>query len=83
VSLHTDINYSWVVDVELEVEGNLPAIHTFADDRGDLVVKCDIDTIKSMVSEGTATFDLTVYTEEATYSGTDAITVISRGGLNR
>jgi len=79
VSLHTDINYNLVDGVELEVEGYFPEIRTFADDRGDLVVKCDIDTIKGMVSEGTATFNLTVDTTYGVYLGTDTIEVISRG----
>ena len=83
VSLHTDINYNWVDGVELEVEGNFPETSIFADDRGDLVVKCEIDTIKSMVLEGTATFNLTVDTTYGIYFGTDTITVIDRGRLSR
>lgn len=79
VSLHTNIRYTWVTDVELEIEGYLPEIYTFADNRGDLVVKCNIETVKSIVSEGEATFELTVYTEGGTYFGTDTINVINRG----
>lgn len=79
LSLHTNIGYAWVTNVLLQVEGYPTEIYTFADDRGDLVVKCDIEVVKGIVSEGEATFDLTVYTEGPTYFGTDTIDVISRG----
>ena len=83
VSLHTDIDYAVVVvdGVELYVEDQLvEQIWTFADDRGDLVVKCNIDIVKGMVVVGEATFDLEVTTEDGTSFGTDTIAVIARGG---
>ena len=83
VSLHTDIDYAVVVvdGVELYVEDQLvEQIWTFADDRGDLVVKCNIDIVKGMVVVGEATVDLEVTTEDGTSFGTDTIAVIARGG---
>ena len=84
VSLHTDIDYAVVVvdGVELYVEDQLvEQIWTFADDRGDLVVKCNIDIVKGMVDVrlGEATFRLEVVTESGQYIGTDTIAVIDRG----
>ena len=78
ISLHADIRYSLVEDTSLTVNGeDMPIASTFADDRGDLVVKCDIDELKEMVSEETtATFELTVGTESGDeYTGTDTIRV--------
>ena len=80
VSLHTDIRYALVLDAELYVEGQLvEPISTFADDRGDLVVKCNLDKVKDMVAVGEATFVLEVTTQDGLYSGTDTIRVIARG----
>ena len=67
VSLHTDIDYAVVVvgGVELYVGGDLvKPIWTFADLRGDLVVKCNIDIVKDMVDVGEATFVLKGNTRE-------------------
>ena len=80
VSLHTDIRYALVSDAELYVEGQLvEPISTFADDRGDLVVKCNLGRVKDMVAVGEATFVLEVTTQDGLYSGTDTIKVIARG----
>ena len=80
VSLHTDIRYALVSNAELEVEGQpVEPISTFADDRGDLVVKCNLDKVKDMVAVGEATFVLEVTTQDGLYSGTDTIRVIARG----
>lgn len=80
VSLHTDIGYTLVLGAELYVEDQLAEqISTFADSRGDLVVKCNLDTVKSMVAVGEATFVLEVDTQNGPYSGTDTIAVIARG----
>ena len=80
VSLHTDIRYALVSDAELYVEGQLvEPISTFADDRGDLVVKCNLDKVKDMVAVGEATFVLNATTQDGLYSGTDTIRVIARG----
>jgi hypothetical protein len=80
VTIHAVIGYSAVTDARLWVDGQ-PVLEfgTFPDSRGELVVRCSIETIKSMVSVGTATFDLTVHTQNGTYSGTDTIRVIDRG----
>ena len=80
VTLHAEIAYSAVVGTDLEVDGqSLPIASTFADSRGELVIKCRLATVKSMVAVGDATFDLTVYTGGATYTGTDTINVIAKG----
>lgn len=80
VSIHAVISYNSVTGVELAVDGrNVSEFTTFADDRGELVVRCDLETIKSMVSEGTATFDLVMYTATGTHTGTDTIRIINRG----
>ena len=85
ISLHVDINYSLVVTEDLELVLNeefpIDILYTFADDRGDLVIKCSIDEVKELVSvsEGTATFDLTVVTTGGTtYTGTDSARVVGR-----
>ena len=78
VSLHVDIGYSQDYELELEVNSQpLPIASTFADDRGDLVIKCDMATVKDMVDVGEATFDLTI---DDTYTGTDTIRVIQCTG---
>jgi hypothetical protein len=83
LSIHTDIDYSSVNsvnDVFLEVdEVEIPGISIFPDDRGDLVVKGDIETVKNMVSVGEATFDLSVSTVDGEHNGSDTIRVISCG----
>jgi len=84
ISLHVDINYGLVVteDLELVLNEEFPVsiLYTFADDRGDLVIKCSIDEVKEIVSvsEGTATFDLTVVTADGIYTGTDSARVVGR-----
>ncbi len=83
VSLHADINYSLVEGTSLTVDGeDFPIAYTFADDRGDLVVKCNIDTLKSVIPEGAAeaVFALTVETASGVLSGTDTIGVASPNG---
>jgi len=79
-SIHAEIGYSLVEDQSLEVNGTPVAIFdTFADYRGELVVKCNIDTVKDLLDTGDATFVLTVYTTDAEYTGTDIIRVIDCG----
>ena len=81
VSLHTDIRYALVSDAELYVDDQLVGrIWMFPDDRGDLVVKCNLGTVKDMVKVGEATFCLKVVTKDGShYVGTDTIRVIARG----
>lgn len=79
-TIHADIKYSIVEDVYLEINGDeLAVLHTFPDDRGDLVVKCSRETIKDVAEVGEATFDLTAYTALDTYFGSDTIKIIQRG----
>jgi len=94
-TIHAEVDYGSVEIVTLTVDGadltvNHPGMveegndptdcYTFADDLGDLVVKCDLETVKSMVSVGEATFELEALTEGGmTYTGEDTIDVISRG----
>ena len=80
VSLHTDVDYSAVNSVKLSLDGQaVTQFGTFADARGDLVVRCDIQLIKGMVSCPSATFDLDVLTDDGLRSGTDTIKVINVG----
>jgi hypothetical protein len=80
VTVHAVVAYRAVTGAGLYVEGaQVGDIVTFPDSRGELVVRCSIETVKSMVSVGTARFDLVVQTGSGTYTGTDTITVISRG----
>jgi len=89
VTLHAAIVYSVSYDLDLtltyEIEGvvhsvPVPVLYTFADDRGQLVIKCSLASIfepgdiESLRVE--ATFDLTI---DSTYTGADAFTVIARG----
>jgi len=80
VTVHAEIGYGATQSVELSVNGQTAdVLFTFADSRGELVVRCDIETIKQMVSVGEATFALTVHTADGTYTGSDTIKVIDRG----
>jgi len=78
ISIHTNIGYVSAADATLEVNGTLiEDISTFTDSRGNLVVKCSINTVKSIVvGEEEATFVLTANYDGGIYSGTDTIAVI-------
>ncbi|MCK4829670.1 hypothetical protein KA005_78830 [bacterium] len=78
ISIHTDIGYVSEDDATLKVnETTIEEIWTFTDSRGKLVVKCSINTVKSIVvGKGEATFVLTADYNEGTYTGTDTIAVI-------
>ena len=82
-TIHTDVKYNSDLDVKVYLNNNMDSVSvlsTSADSRGDLVVKCDILNAKEIVSEGSATFKLTVCTEDGVlYSGTDTIDVVSKG----
>jgi len=58
-----------------------PDCHTFADDRGDLVVKCILETVKGMVAEADeATFELIVtLTDGSVLTGEETIDVVDHG----
>jgi hypothetical protein len=74
VTLHADIGYSLVYELELEVNGqSLPIELTFPDSRGDLVIKCLLADVKETVKLGEATFILTI---NGLYTVTDTIRVI-------
>ena len=76
VSIHADIAYAPVTDVEVRVDGTvIPHLYTFADSRGDLVIKCSLEAVKDLVSVGSATFELSI--TPGGYSGEDTIRVIS------
>jgi hypothetical protein len=81
LSLHTDIGYYSVAGAELYVDDQrVERIWMFPDDRGDLVVKSDLGTVKGMVEVGEAIFRLEVATKDGShYSGIDTIAVIDRG----
>ena len=78
ISIHTDIGYDSANDAVLKVNEELiNNIRTFADSRGNLVVKCSINTVKSIVvGEEEAVFVLTANYNGGIYSGTDTIAVI-------
>jgi len=76
ISVHTNLNYGLAEEVVLSVDGESLETGTFADDRGDLVVKADIDDVKSIVSVGEATFVLQVETAVGQLVGTDTIRVV-------
>ena len=78
ISIHTNIGYVSENDAALEVNGTpIENIYTFTDSRGNLVVKCSINTVKSIVvGEEEATFVLTANYNGGIYSGTDTIAVI-------
>jgi hypothetical protein len=82
VTVHAEIPYS-TVDVQtatVTLDG-IEAVSTFADDRGDLVAKFDLDTVKSKLLPGTATLVLSGMTKEGkSFSGTDSIKVIKVKG---
>lgn len=79
-SLHTDVAASAVRAVTLKVDGiEVTDFRTFADARGQLVVRVDIDLIKDLVACPSATFALAVNTGNGDLSGTDTIRVIDVG----
>jgi hypothetical protein len=78
ISVHTDVGYASKENVTLEVNGNpIENIYTFTDNCGNLVVKCNIDTVKTIVTgEAEANFILIVNYDSEIYTGTDTIAVI-------
>ena len=78
ISIHTNIGYVSAADATLEVNGTpIETIYTFTDSRGNLVVKCSINTVKTIVvGEEEAVFVLTCNYNGELYSGTDTIAVI-------
>ena len=85
VSIHADISYYQVVLNETTLTVNdepLEILYMFHDDRGDLVVKCSIATLKGMVAgESSANFVLTVPTKDGdVFTGIDEIGIASPKG---
>ena len=82
-TIHTDIRYNAGQDVKVYLNNDMDSVSvlsTFADNRGDLVVRCDILDVKETVTESLATIKLLVYTEDGvSYSGTDIIDIVSKG----
>ena len=76
ISIHTDIGFGFVEDTTVEVNGEeIEVISTFADDCGNLVVKCSIDEVKGIViDDESADFVLTC--NSGSYTGEDSIPVI-------
>ena len=85
LSMHTDVGYSWTLDVGFTVDGQLvDDFWTKADARGELVVKASLEAVEGMVGVSEATFVLTVITANGDwYEGTDTIRVISVSGPGR
>ena len=82
-TIHADVKYHADSDVKVYLNNSLDSVSvlsTFADSRGDLVVKCDIHDVKEVVAEGSANVKLSVYTKDGvSYWGTDTIDVVSKG----
>ena len=78
IHVHTDISYDSAAVANLEVKGTtIEDIYTFADSCGNLVVKCAIDPVKTIVSDDDeAVFTLIYNYNGEIYSGTDTIDVI-------
>jgi hypothetical protein len=81
IRIHADIDYDSVADVVVKVEGtSIDVLNTFADSRGDLVIKCNLEFVKTVVEvedADTATFVATIPANGDVYSGEDTIPVIS------
>lgn len=78
ISIHTNIGYVSAEDTTVTVnDTEIKAIATFLDNRGNLVVKCDIDEVKRLVAPGEAVFVLSCKYGGGTYTGTDTVPVIS------
>ena len=89
-TLHAAIVFSPYYDLDLtltyEIEDveyivDVPVLYTFADDRGELVIKCSLAGVfdpEDIEGRVEATFDLTI---DSTYTGTDAFTVIAKGKI--
>jgi len=82
-TIHAGIRYDTDQDVEVYLNDDLDSVSivsTFADSRGDLVVRCDILDVKEEVAEGLVTVKLTVRNADGIlHSGTDTIEIISTG----
>lgn len=78
LTIHADIEYSKEAVVTVKVNGvGVDVTGTFEDNRGDLVVKCDLDDVKELLEEEEeATFALTVTVNDVDYIGTDTVKVI-------
>lgn len=76
VTVHADIPYYSVLGATVTLNG-VPVTTTFADDRGDLVAKFVIESVKAVVVTGNIELVLTGTTKEGeTFTGTDIIKVI-------
>ena len=76
ISIHTDIGFGLVEDTTVKVNGQeIEVISTFADDCGNLVVKCSTDEVKGIVIyDESADFVLTC--NSGSYIGENSIRVI-------
>jgi hypothetical protein len=84
VTVHAEIPYRGVVTASLLLNG-VEVWRTFADNRGELVAKFDVDSVKNIIAPPSATLTLTgvVETEDGEqvpFSGVDVIKVIDRSG---
>ena len=81
VTLHADLDYGLVDvdDLKLKVYDNIsvPIAYTFADNCGDLVIKCNLETVKGMVVEGDVTLTFQLSINNDMYTGEDTISVIN------
>ena len=78
ISIHTNIGYVSPADTTLVINGTeIDDVSTFLDNCGNLVVKCNIDEVKTIVINDTsADFVLTCNYNSGIYTGNDSIPVI-------
>lgn len=83
ITIHADVAFDSVSGDGVVVEVNdkeIENLGTFADSRGDLVIKCNLEFVKTVVEvedADTATFVATIPANGDVYSGEDTIPVIS------
>ena len=75
VTVHAGISYSSVASGTVTLEG-IPALYTFADDRGNLVAKFSMSDVKDIVEPPQATLVLRGETKAGeSFRGTDSVRV--------
>lgn len=76
VTIHADIDYSTVETYSVQL-GDIDAISTKADARGDLVAKFSYEEVLTLVDTGTTTLVLTgTRTDGTEFTGKDTVRVV-------
>jgi hypothetical protein len=84
VTVHADIPYNGVVTASLRLNG-VEVWYTKADNRGELVAKFHVDSVKNIVAPPSAQLTLvgvveTMEGDRVSFSGTDTVRVIDQKG---